>query len=79
MMPPMPFELKATRKIFELVDGSGYRFQIIAEQVEEGDRKGSWKATLIMEAAGFISDESAVCHLRGPAEQFLRMLGEARD
>lgn len=79
MMPPMPFELKATRKIFELGDSSGYRFKIIAEQVEEGDRKGSWSATLIMEASGFISDEAAILHLRGPAENFLRMLGEARD
>ena len=79
MMPAMPFELKATRKEFELADASGYRFKIVAEQVGEGDRKGSWKATLTMEAAGFTSDEAAILHLRGPAENFLRMLGEARE
>jgi len=75
----MPFELKATRKEFELVDASGYRFRIVAEQATEGDRIGAWSATLTIKSSGFVSDEAAINFLRAPAQHFLRMLGEARE
>jgi hypothetical protein len=81
----MVMELKATRSEFELSDPSGYKFKIVAEQhVEgdlhvEGDRIGTWAASVTMSTDGYTTAEAAVLRLRTAAEHFVRMLKEARD
>ena len=75
----MMLKLKSTSKEFELSDPSGYSFKIVVEQEIDGDRNGSWGATVTFSSRGVITDEYAVEKLLDPAEHFIRMLKDAAE
>jgi hypothetical protein len=72
-------ELKTTSCEYELSDKSGYKFKITAKQHTEGQWTGGWYADVTFSADGMNSAEAAVMKLLQAAEQFVRMLKEARD
>lgn len=72
-------QMKSTRCEYELSDASGYKFKVVAEQHVDGDWKGGWCADVTFSADGMVSAEAAVMKLLSSAEQFVRMLREARD
>lgn len=72
-------EMRTTQCEYELSDESGYKFKITAKQHQEGGWKGGWYADVTLSADGMNSAEGAVMRLLSNAEQFVRMLREARD
>jgi len=78
IVQPM-LEMKTTQCEYELADASGYKFKITAKQHQDGSWKGGWYADVTFSADGMNSAEAAVMRLLSAAEQFVRMLKEARD